>query len=375
VLEHRLSSSIQSRLDAGLENPTRRMYLESLAGGGLLRADTLADPESLNVVAKLPRPSDEFKYTLPSQYYVAVPFEIPADVADELIYEDGKYRDAVLAVSVRGVHEPMEGRFVYASDLPLGVVNLENLPEPPAPSVQVQVHDENLFTLVARNMIPNSIVPLLKRPDEPLNDGPFVWLTGVQSRQVARFSFDGPIYISVWGTSGNHVYGFNRDSVRLHVMPPPRIANEIFVRGGNPVLETIEPTINDELDLVYRTTRGSNGQGITGPEQNIKGEDIPSPWGVFSFEGVPTPTGDAVFTLDLDVERNSTYFTDDELVEVEVSLLNHETGSESDVKIVSPETGKPVSVAFASEFVTGGNFDLRLRTRSSDNVVSVSGDQ
>ena len=371
VMQHRLAGRIEARLAAGLENPTRELYLSSLADGGLLRADVWSLPESLNVYAEPPLPEDEFKFILPSLYYVAVPFEIPPEDVAELLTRPGEGEPELqLALTVSSNFKLIPGRFVYETDLPLTIANIDNLPEPRAPAVQIAVHDQNLFTLIPQSRIPANPKRLNKDYNAPILEVTSFDLSAQQTREVARVTAEGPIYFTVFGYSGDYLYGYNDDSIRLHVMPNP-----IPPGTADPIIRTYLPLKTEHFDTFYRTTLGQRGQGLTGPKENVRGELVPAPYGVLAYRGAAEPDGPAVFEINVDVQRESAFYEDDALVQFEVSVLNRQTGEVTPPQVVAPETGKPVSVEFPAEAVKGGDFDLRVRTLSRDNIISISADR
>ena len=360
--ERAVIAGIEDQLGRELLAPSRAPYLRHLADDGLLRADEVDPGDDLQVYGQPPAPGeadDAVRWAFGGRYYAVIPFEVPRDEAEDLLADAG---DLLLAARVRPAWRLLPGRLPPGSP-PLGIANLDNLPEPDPPAVNVSVLDALGYDLVPPAAVEGNSVVLPPSPDVPFDQAPGVRLPADATRATAeRLISDGRVYLGVQGLRGDYLYGYG-----------PYVAELRVVRPDGEVVRRYAPTLGQDprSAVLLRTYVGAgSGVGLDGPNDRL-----PAPTAVLAYRGGPAPPagddGTVGVELFVDVERTGGVLDEGDVTRLEMQVVNADTGYESPARVVEPETGRGVYVEFPAEAFAGGDYDLRLRTLSRGHVVTV----
>lgn len=357
-----LVNRIEGSLQTNLPSESRRPYLRHLSEHGLLQAQHIDNGDDLQVYAEPPAdPRDDSqapRYYLPGPYFAAVPFHVDAGISD-FVAQNPTSR---MLARVRMHWKLADPKALLPGDPPLGIVNLENLPEAPPPYVSVQVLDANLDSVISSSAIDLNQAQVPRDPGAPWDQAPVILLRPDQTYRVTELARSSIVYVIVYGLNTQYRYGITPDSVQIGFLDE---AGREFAT----LMPAVGPKPRDEILL--RTYLGTRGVGLSGPE-----DDLPAPVGIFAFRDTPAPSatdGLVDFELRMVAERLGGVLdeSDDTLVEAVVHNVN--TGFTSEPTVLFPETGFPVILRVPAEAVSEGDFDLRLQTRSRGHIVSVRG--
>ncbi len=376
ALEARLIGQIESRLTATSADQARGPYLQHLAEDGLLRAERLDEGDDLQIYAVPPDPhadDNAARWALPLQYYVAVPFRPTVEQANAIFSAAANESD-LLQVRLRAEWRLAPDRLPPGS-LPIGVANLDNLPDTPSPGVQVQVLDAGLFNLISPSSIQGNAVGLPRDPEISWEKSSVIRFDSEQTQRLAdqlRQVPDGPIYIAVWGLSPDYHYGIGGDDLRLELVDDDGDDDH----RNDLVLESFEPsypTGSARGSILFRTYLGTRGIGISGPEEEREGAV-----GVLAYRGTPAPSvrpdGTVGFEFEGNVERTGGILDEGDVTRLQVQVVNATTGFASPPQIIEPETGRRIWFTVPAQAVAEGDFDLRFSTISRAHIVSVRAD-
>ena len=360
ALVHRIETSLQTTLPV----ETRRPYLQYLASQGLLQAQHIDNGDDLQVYAEPPQdPSDTSalpRYYLAEKYYAAVPFVIPPELREAVEQNPG----ITMLLRVRMHWKLASPDTLLPGDPPLGIVNLETLPEPPPPFVSVQLLDAEMNTVVGLSQIARNQVQLPADPATPWDQLPLVQLDPDQTLAVTRTArAGGLVYVIIYGLNAEYYFGVTSNPVQAILVDE---------RGGE--LAILAPAVSDKprQDILLRTYLGTRGVGLSGPE-----DYLPAPVGIFAFRDTPAIAAaddDHVeFELRMISERVGGVLDESDDTRLEATVHNLRSGYTSPPITLFPETGFPTVLRVPQEAVAGGDFDLRLQTQSRGHIVSVRG--
>ena len=388
-----LLAGIGDRLASPLEE-ARRPYLQHLLDVGLLRSERVAVAEDLQVYAEPPDAAadagGEPRWIYPGEQYFALPFDLPPELVEAVAAEDQNGGDdsagpAVygprLAVQLRLPWRQMPQRPILPGDLPLGVVNLDNLPPAPPPVVSIQVLDHQLFNVLGPSVIADNAVRLPANPGVDWDAAPVIRLSDAQTRRLLRESLRPPIYVAVYVNNTEYQIGLQPDCVRAVVETPVGGGADGTdgADGAPPEYEpayTLQPAVKEDFrgNALARTYLGSNGAGLAGPTS-----DLPPPTGVLAFRGAPpAPAEDADgrvgFDVLLRVDPSGDVSDLPEETLVRAQLLNVQTGELGEAFDVVAATARPTYFSVPAALVRGGDFDLRLRNETRGQIITARGD-
>ena len=374
VRERSLVRDIEQRLASTLAVPGQRPYLQHLADSGLLRSEAIDPGRDFQVYSLPPETSPDRRWTFGGRYMAAVPFTLDPARAEALYTQTLGNRPARLRVAGRPAWQ-VRGR-LPSSSLPLGVINPDRYP---APTIKFGLYDAGLYTMPAAFIRPelpptrNGDTGLLNvsvrapgSPDTPWEDVTALQLDAATTqRLIEQMSSPGGAFIGVWGNSTGYYYGTGADTVRLELVDP-----------DENLLDVIEPAIPADARsaILFRTNNGQRGFGLIGPEDEQK-----PALGVLAYRDVGevetidngADDGRVGIELQVVVERISGVLDEGNATRVEAQVVNVETGYASPPQVLEAETGAPVWLTVPAEATAGGNFDLRLKTLSRNQIVSL----
>ena len=366
VVQARLLNSVERRLEASLVDEGRRVYLGHLLSDGLLNVASEARPDDVQVYA-VPTPAfpNDYagpRYFPPDNYYAAYRFRFPVEEATQLaeLCEQGVVE---LAVNIRLNYQLLPGT-LPPDAYPLGIQNLDALPEPAPPRVGIDIRDFEFERFIPLNAIPDNVGTLSRDGlDAEWAQSASIPLVGSQAAFALNVGAGRDFHVGVWGRDRAFQYGAGPGSVRIEV---------VGVDGFGPYYPEIDPaTVRSDVRL--RSQFGSGGQGLRGPSVE---SGRYKPTGAVAFRGVDVPSSRETvgFEIVADAEQDGSitnYLATAAEAGVKIRAVASD-GRASDWQDLVLDTGAPGYVEFPSELVADGDFDLQLQTTADDRIVSIA---
>lgn len=172
------------------------------------------------------------------------------------------------------------------------------------------------------------------------------------------------VYLTVTGLTPATLYGFTSDSVTL--------TSEVVTPQGEHISLKIPRATEDgrEVPPSFR------GRLSTTHHQQLRGDADPNeaPVAIFQFRGGNlTPAEETVpFEFRTKIERSGADVSEDENVtSVEMVIRNRKTNYVSAPIAITPDTDRPTFFRAPSAAVTGGDFDVQMRSRTEGHYVGL----
>jgi hypothetical protein len=373
-----LRQDIQARLEAGVASPTEVATLQHYLKVGLLNAKALDFAENLQIYGRAPDEQGALRwFSGGGANDAVVPFAIEAD---ETIPPDAPGAGpgaAGLVVSLRIGYEVNQAGVVAEEDnLPVGVAAPDADRRSPTepPSVNVQILDRHLYSLVTADQITNGTKAQLRDPQgrEPI-------MVHVPPAQINRLINEPIFYVHILGANPGYHYSLRNDSVQL-MIPGARPGVMSDPIGQLTPSDAVAYQGVRESVPIFRGRTGSIGQQLRGGAHEVGGVAI------FRFRGTPPATtgGGVPLELRAGIEGSPEDEEDEEAATV-VELVIHDRTTSTDSEPIQTliESNRSAFVQVPATSLQSGDFDVRVRCLTlgrylglaSDSVAIVQGHQ
>jgi ABC-type transport system involved in multi-copper enzyme maturation permease subunit len=391
-----LTSAIRQRLATLPQTAQSRDTLQHYVDQGLLQARTYAEPAplewgtapSLQVYAKLPQPSDLFRWIFGNnEQDVIFPYELPADVFDhpdaQLVFTLQVATEQPRPLTQKEIESELHDATATTRPTTQGAKKL-----PPKPRITVTMLNENGYTVLTAGEImdalhlseadtksdpsafKNANSVLLEPSGKPGVGQAIVVVSSkyIQERvKTIQPSADGKrrAFLMISGQTLATRYGFGPDAVGLTALIPDA--------SGKPINLPI-PRTNDagkEMPPVFR------GRLTTTRYQQLRGDPDrdEAPVAVFEFHDKKLRlNSDLVpFEFRTKVERSddAEASESDNATRIEVRVRNHKTGFASPPLEVTVDSDRPTFFRVPRAALEGGDFDMTVRSRTRGHYVGL----
>lgn len=357
----RLGQFITQRLELNQVDALSRPSLEHYKESGLLAARVYDRADDLAIMSRVPGANDERRYMFGGSEGL---FLVPFDLKDEpAVHGEGNAPPRELGIAINVGYEESDfeselGKEVRkATTLPFYVQNPEYQPPPiPAPPVSVQLLDINFNTLVQPSLINEGKPVQLVDPAGQTTVFATIAPAGVIELARSRVA-----YVQIMGISPHHEYFANTLPITLRTVDG-RTINPIAYRRANGGLGYALPT--------FQTRDGTYGKQLRGGTGRV-------PIAIFKFRDaqIEKTDGKVAFELRVGIERALSTDQQEEPTELDVVVQNRGqggaiTGVSETIKIY-PETNRTFYFSLPATAITGRDFDVLVRCRTSGQFVGM----
>jgi ABC-type transport system involved in multi-copper enzyme maturation permease subunit len=384
---------IGERLKIEAIPPGMKATLAHYKDEGLLTARTLATPEQLQVMARLPDASGKRWMVGEGEGDMLIPFALPPNVLGAPGNPDAPPGASGVLIAAR---------IGYEQDAQLP----KNPPKPNADRIPTSAPTTGASA--AAEPYPY-MVPFIVPPEERAT-------AAALERPGVTFNVLSPALTSL-GQAKAIVGGMLTDSANVELsdpagqqmllaLIPPQVAGEmskydrifIQVTSGSPktrffidqqpmVLQVPGPTREqmtsippqkdpeaDQTLVLFRGRQGTHGSQLRGDENLSK-----APVAVYSFRhadiGNPASdeaSGGVPFEFRTGIERSGDYDeSSDAPTNVQVIVRNTTTGEESEKIQITPESGRPTFFKVPSKLLAGGDFDVQIQNNTQGHYAGL----
>ena len=361
-----LQKSIHASLETGNVTAAARHTLEHYAEYGLLTAKTYQWGDSVQIFARPPEGEKRW-FSGGHEGSVFIPFTYPAE----------KYIAPGQQSLADGTHLVVVANLDYEQESDLPATNLLrqmgiDIPgaAPDAPRATPELAPAARVTIQILNTNEETIGPFsqMDPPDPrgiPIPRGGGEIVFPIHPEIAARLATLGGFIIEITGATAGTQYALvdaqqpSESPVKLQV---------VGVQSGQS--HELEPTVAQGAPPVqFRGRRGTFGQQLSGNPDD-------APIGVYRFTQA-TPEliqdGRVPFEMRVGIERSGADLNieDDDFTQLEMRIVNYETGAVSDPTIVRVESNRNTFFEVPAELMAGGNFDLYIRNLTPGHWVGL----
>lgn len=361
-----LRGSVRTRLNNMTVADVSRDTLQHYANEGLLGARTYATPLSVEVMAKVPNPSEKYRWANgDSEQSVLFPYVLPPEIFEK--------EGAQLVITSAAATQQRELTQAEAEQLGLAGDSTTKPVKrmPPPPRISLMLLNEQLYSLVGPEelMDVTDAARLEKRANansillNPAGAAVVVVPAEVvqnQLKAVPAKEKNRRMFISVTGLTPATLFGFNENSVSL----------EAYFPGQAQPMKIRPPTEGGRAAPFFRgRITSTNGQ-------QLRGETDPAnaPVAIYEFRNatVGVDAAEIPFEFRAKIERSSSEAGDvDSVTRVEITPVNRKTGQSAAPVTLSTDSDRPTFFKLPRAAVEGGNFDLHVRSRTTGHYLSL----
>jgi ABC-type transport system involved in multi-copper enzyme maturation permease subunit len=347
---------IAARLQTpGAVDPTAKSTLEHYRDHGLLAARELETPSDLQVYSRAPQGPD-------GPFYLAAnegDFLVPFNVKEEDLIPPGA-PGAAPGVAGLGIelHIGYERNPHAAAEAEDPNALPQTVAAPKGPQVVLQILDQYQNNLVPPKSISDGKAIELIDPEgkQPV----YATISPEWAEQLANKSKVPLFYVYVSGNTPGMEYIVGPQPVTLIVpapanLQPPRLPPASDSRTG----KTATP--------IFRGRQGTAGQQVRGESHGY------GPVAVYSFAGAePRGGGDVPFEIRTGIERSGDESGDIDIpTRIQFTVRNRSSGKESPPIEIAVEANRQAFFGIPSDQLTGGNFDVLVRSMTDGHYIGL----
>ncbi|MGC4033181.1 MAG: hypothetical protein QM754_15890 [Tepidisphaeraceae bacterium] len=343
VYLHTQSWWIGRQITAALASPTteetRRAWLRHYNEQGLLQAQVVSRPRTLQQYGRLPEKGDEGGWIVGGIQDALIRLEFDDKKLLESKAAPGRPGGAGFGLLVKVGYEPLRGT---SSDTSSATSQSEK------PRVVVQIQGADGSLVMPADQLGKSANIELSDPK-----GEQTALIPIPPDKAEQLSTLPAISVQLIFPSGDYIYHVRPDSAAI-LVPDSDTERHFIVPRHTPLL---------------RGTSGRGGQQLTGPSRGVQ------PVAVYAYRDAPAPharDGRVPFEMNVNVEKAGSDSDGDVAGTLEVRALDHSTGETSPPTVVYPESRRTVFFDLPEQFVKNGNFDLLVRNKTNGHTISLT---